>query len=126
LLSFVKKRRVPVPISRLVELEMETALNAMVFRGTIDAAQLAVAKSLIFEMAKQGKFVSAPLSLDDIAAESLLLSPSITVKTGCRTLDLMHIATARLLDCGEFVSTDQRQLKAAKLAGLKAVDLSKS
>jgi len=83
------------------------------------------AKSLLSEMVKQGKFVAVPLSLDEIANESLLLSPLITLKTGCRTLDLMHIATARLLDCREFVSSDQRQLKAAKLAGLKAVDLSK-
>lgn len=32
-LDFVKKRRAPVPISRLIELEMETALKAMAFRG---------------------------------------------------------------------------------------------
>ena len=125
-LSFVTDRRVPVLISRLIELEMETALNAMAFRGLIDANQLAAAKHLILEMVKQGRFVSVALSLDKIASESLRLSPSITLKTGCRTLDLMHIATARLLGCKEFVSSDQRQLKAAKLAGLRVVDLEKN
>ncbi len=124
-LSFLTKRRAPIPVSRLIELEMETALNAMALRKQINTAQLVAAKSLLSEMVKQGKFVAVPLSLDEIANESLLLSPLITLKTGCRTLDLMHIATARLLDCREFVSSDQRQLKAAKLAGLKAVDLSK-
>ena len=125
-LSFVTDRRVPVLISRLIELEMETALNAMAFRGLIDANQLAAVKHLILEMVKQGRFVSVALSLDKIASESLRLSPFLTLKTGCRTLDLMHIATARLLGCKEFVSSDQRQLKAAKLAGLRVVDLEKN
>lgn len=125
ILSFVKKRGVPVLVTRLIELEMETALNAMAFRDHITTAQLATAKTLLTEMTKEGKFVPVGLSLDEIAAESLRLSPSITLKTGCRTLDLMHIASARRLGCKEFVSSDRRQLKAAKLAGLKPLDLSK-
>lgn len=124
-LSFVKKRGVPVPVSKLIELEMETALHAMAFRKHITTAQLATAKNLLAELTKEGKFLPAGLSLDEIAAESLRLSPSITLKTGCRTLDLMHIASARLLGCKEFVSSDQRQLKAAKIAGLKPIDLSR-
>ena len=124
-LSFVRKRKIPVPVSRLIELEMETALNAMAFRGHITAAQLAAAKTLLSELTKEGKFLPVRLSLDEIATESLHLSPAITLKTGCRTLDLMHLATARLLDCKEFVSSDLRQLKAAKVAGLKAINLSR-
>lgn len=76
-------------------------------------------------MTSEGKSAAVGLSLDEIATESLRFSPSITLKNGCRTLDLMHIATARLLGCGEFVSSDQRPLKAAKIAGLKAIDLSR-
>lgn len=124
-LSYVKKRKVSLPVTRLIELEMETALNAMVFREHITSAQLATAKDLLTELTKDGKFLPVGLSLDEITAESLRLSPSITRKTGCRTLDLMHIASARLLGCKEFVSSDQRQLRAAKLAGLNPVDLAK-
>jgi hypothetical protein len=124
-LSFVKRRKVPILVSRLIELEMETALNAMAFREHITRAQLATAKNLLKELTKEGKFLPVGLSLDEIAAESLRLSTAITLKTGCRTLDLMHIAAARLLGCKEFVSTDRRQLTAAKLAGLKPHDLSK-
>lgn len=39
--------------------------------------------------------------------------------SGCRTLDLMHIASALLLGAGGFVSTDKRQCHAAKLCGLR-------
>lgn len=123
-LSFVTKRRIPIPVSPLIELEMETALNAMAFRNHITTTQLAAAKKLLSKLTEEGKFVPVNISLDEIAAESLRLSPVITLKTGCRTLDLMHLATARLLGCKEFVSSDHRQLKAAKVAGLKAIDLS--
>ncbi len=124
-LAFVKRRRSTIPTTRLVELEMETALNALAFRGAITSAELKSSIALIAQMTVQGKFVPTGISLDDIAAESLRLSPRIASKTGCRTLDLMHIASALLLGCPEFVSTDQRQLRAAKLAGLKIIDLSK-
>jgi len=124
-LAFVKRRRAPVPTTRLIELEMETALNALAFRGAITLAELKAAKTLMAGMTTQGKFVRTGLSLDDIAVESLRLSPRLAIKTGCRTLDLMHVASALLLGCRDFVSTDQRQLKAAKLAGLKIVDPSK-
>jgi predicted nucleic acid-binding protein len=124
-LAFVRRRRATIPTTRLIELEMETALNALAFRGAITPAELKAAKSLIAGMTNRGKFVRAELSLDEIADESFRLSSRIAIKTGCRTLDLMHVASALLLGCRVFVSTDQRQLKAAKLAGLKALDLSK-
>jgi predicted nucleic acid-binding protein len=122
--AYVAKRGVSVPFTRLIELEMETALQALCFRGEITGPQLAAARALIAEMVKEGKFRRVDLSLDQIASESLSLSPLITAKTGCRTLDLMHVCTAKLLCASEFVSTDKRQLKAARFAGLRAVDLS--
>ncbi|MBU6179655.1 MAG: type II toxin-antitoxin system VapC family toxin [Verrucomicrobia bacterium] len=124
-LAFVKRRRMTIPTTRLIELEMETALNALTFRGAITTAELKSSRVLISEMIAQGKFSPAGISLDDIALESLRLSARIGPKTGCRTLDLMHIASALMLGSREFVSTDQRQLKAAKLAGLKIIDFSK-
>jgi len=94
-----------VPVSRLIELEMKTALNAMAFRGQITAAQLAAKKTLRIGKTDQRKFVPVRLSRDDIATESLRLSETLARTTGCRTVDLLHIATARF-------------------AGSKAIDLS--
>lgn len=124
-LAYVTRRRLILPTTRLLELEMETALNALAFRGAITPSELKSSKALSAEMISQGKFGPTGLLMDEIVAESLRLSPHIASKTGCRTLDLMHIASALMLGCKEFVSTDQRQLRAAKLAGLKAIDLSK-
>jgi hypothetical protein len=46
----------------------------------------------------------------------------VTVGTGCRTLDLMHLVSAKLLGYSEFVTIDQRQAAGARLAGLSVID----
>ncbi len=121
--EFLSKRRVAVPFSRLMEIEMVNALQALAFRKDISGDQLAGARGLIAELVREGRFRRIDLSLDRIASETLSLAPVITSKTGCRTLDLMHVATAKLLGSSEFVSTDKRQIDAARLCGLSAVNL---
>jgi hypothetical protein len=121
--DFVGERRLVVPLTRLIELEMENTLQALRFRGSLDAGQLAAARGLVADLIREGKFRRVGLSLDAMAAESLCLSPLVTAKTGCRTLDLMQVSAAKLLGSTEFISTDARQLKAAEAAGLAARDL---
>jgi len=121
--EFVARRRVPVPFSRLIEVEIENALQALLFRQEITGEQLAGARALVAGLVRRGQFQKIDLSLEKIATETLSLASVVTSQTGCRTLDLMHVATAKLLGVGEFVSTDKRQIKAAKLCGLHTVDL---
>lgn len=121
--GFVAKRRVPVPLSRLIEVEVENALQALLFRQKITEEQLAGARGLVARLVRKGQFQRVDLSLDKIATETLSLAPVVTAKAGCRTLDLMHVATAKLLGASEFVSTDKRQIEAAKMCGLHTISL---
>lgn len=122
--QFLEKRRVAVPFPKLIEVEVENTLQAMLFRADILPAQLLKCRELVDSLVAEGRFLKIPLSLDVIAAEALVLSPVVTAQTGCRTLDLIHVATAKLLGVEEFVSTDNRQLRAAEVCGLKILDLS--
>lgn len=121
--GFVAMRRIPVPFSRLIEVEIENALQALLFRKEITREQFAGARALVVGLLRRGQFQRVELSLDKIVTETLSLAPVVTSQTGCRTLDLMHVASAKLLGIGEFVSTDKRQIKAAKLCGLQTVNL---
>lgn len=121
--DYIAKQRSPIWFPTLVNLEVENALQALRFRRQLTAVQLAKARNQIEQMKDDGKLVAPVLSMDAMAEEMLRLTPSITSRTGCRTLDLLHIAAARLLPSPKFVSTDKRQLAAAKLAGLTTVDL---
>ncbi len=121
--GFVERRRIPVLFSRLVELEIECALQALLFRQIISGEQLAEARALVRQLVHRGQFRKVDLSLDKVATETLSLAPVCTAGTGCRTLDLMHVAAAKMLSCAEFVTTDQRQIAAARLCGLQAINL---
>jgi len=121
--QFVQERRVSVPLSRLMEIEIENALQVLFFRGEISEEQLAGAGKLVSGLIRGGQFRRIGVSLDRVASECLFLAPILTARTGCRMLDLMHVATAKLLGASEFVSTDKRQIAAARLCGLRVNDL---
>ena len=122
--AYLTKERAPVWFTKIIALEVENTLQAMRFRRQLTPTQLRKTQTLLGELCDEGKLCHTPLSLDAISEEMLRLTPTITSRTGCRTLDLLHIAAARLLPSPVFVSTDKRQLAGAKLGGLSTVDLS--
>ena len=121
--EFLQRRAVAVAYTRLIEIETVNTLHAKRFRKEITSAELKQCLALIGDLLNEGRFFRPSLSLDDVALESLRMLPAITTITGCRTLDLMHVASAKLLGWREFVSSDQRQLQAAAKANLKVVDI---
>lgn len=122
--AFIHRRQLPVWYSRVVLIEVENTLQAMRFRRQLTTRQCNSARSLANQLLSEGKFIEPSLSMDAIADEMLRLAPILTPQTGCRTLDLLHLAAARLLQSPEFISTDRRQLAAARLAGFITHDLS--
>lgn len=121
--AFLQERRLAVPYTKLIEIETINTLYAKLFRKEMTRFQVKGCHNLIADYLNEGRFFRPVLSLADITADALKRVPAVTEATGCRTLDLMHVASAKLLDLSEFVSTDQRQLRAAGVARLKAIDL---
>ena len=120
---FLQRRGVAVAYTRLIEIETVNTLHAKRFRKEMTSSQLKDCLALIEELLTEGRFYRPSLSLDDVALETLHMLPAVTGATGCRSLDLMHVASAKLLGWKEFVSSDQRQLRAAAKAGLKSIDI---
>ncbi len=119
---WLQKHRVAVPYPRLVEVELENTLHAKFFRKEISLKQIDACQSLIQEFLTDGRFFRPELALDDVMIETLKLIPKVTAITGCRTLDLLHIASAKGLGCSEFITADKRQAKAARLLELKVTE----
>lgn len=120
-LTWLQSRNAPVPYTRLVEMEVENTLCAKLFRKEFTAQDFKKAHGLVQDLLMEGMFFRPKLSLDDVFLESLEAMSVATVKTGCRTLDLLHVVSASLLGCSEFVTSDKRQAAAAKIHGLKVV-----
>jgi hypothetical protein len=63
--------------------------------------------------------------VDAVLAQAAELSRAHAARFFARSLDLIHVASAHLLQCGTFGSADDRQLAVAKTTGLKTVDIKK-
>lgn len=121
--KWLNKRRISIPYSRLIEVEFENTLQAKCFRAEIDIRQIRECQKLLRDLLSEGKLFRPELSLDEVMLEALELMPQITPQTGCRTLDLLHVVSAKKLGYSEFVTTDKRQASAAQLLGLEVTEI---
>ena len=108
----------PLPLTPLVALEFRNALRLAVFRQNITEAQRTAAWMLLGQDLAHGIVKLAPANADAVYAEAELLCDQFTATTGVRTLDLLHVAFARILGRTEFLSFDTRQRSLAAHAGL--------
>lgn len=107
----------PLPIWELQEAELHNAFRLKVFRKEItekDADQLA----LQFQALKRKGFYYTP-DLDRAALIPTFHQFSQYTQTlGCRTLDILHVVCAHLIEADTFISYDQRQKQLARAIGL--------
>ena len=105
----------------LHELELVNALQLMVFFKSATAAQVTAARALVETDLKAGVLSSPVAEWKEILGEAVKLAELHTGTIGCRSLDIMHCAAAKVLGASEFVSTDARQRKLAVAMGLNLV-----
>ena len=107
----------------LHELEFLNALQLKFFLKSATAAQVTGARALVDADLKAGVVVQPGGDWKDIFAEAVKLAEQHTGTIGCRSLDILHCAAAKVLTASEFISTDVRQKKLAVAMGLNLVML---
>jgi predicted nucleic acid-binding protein len=109
----VVAQKEPLPVWNFMELEFINALRFKVFLAEMTPEEVERVISLYLERKRGGQYF-APY-LDPIALHELSLQMTVkTPRLGCRALDILHVAAARLCDATLFVTADKRQ---AALAG---------
>ena len=121
--AYVTSRGTSVAIHGLHELELENGLRAKVFRKEVTATQCHEVLTRLAKDIRDGLLVRSPVNWPEVFREAIRVSSAITDRSGCRSLDILHIAAALHWKCSLFVSLDDRQIKAASLAHLKVVDV---
>jgi len=111
----------PLCYTPLHELEFRNALQFKVFLKSATAAQVTAACALVEADEKAGVLVSPIGEWKDIFAEAVTLANQHTATIGCRSLDILHCAAAKVLAATEFITTDSRQKKLASAMGLNLV-----
>ena len=118
---YVLRRRQSLPLSPLHELELKNGLRAKAFRKEASRRSVNAALQHLREDIASGIYVRPPLDWPEVFEVAEALSEHSTAKVGGRSLDLLHVASAKILKVQGFLTFDQRQAILARKAGLKIV-----
>ena len=110
--------RLPLPVmmTSLGELELMNAVQLRVFRNQIAALERRPHASFRADV-EAGVLAIRPMS-EAMYTEARRLASRWTPRLGTRTLDILHVAAAIVLEADSFHTFDDRQKKLAKAAGL--------
>jgi predicted nucleic acid-binding protein len=117
--AHLRGRRSLLPFTWLHELELTNSLLLKVFRGEGTEASVAATLGAVRADVEAGVFYRPQIAWALVFDGALRLSTVYSRQLGTRTLDLLHVAAASLLEAREFITSDQRQSDLAKREGLK-------
>ena len=104
-------RAVPqVPYTQLHDLEVPNAFELLVGRTVMTRHECHSIHAQLHDDLELQRLVRVSLDLDSVFADAYELSRLYTSKFLSRSLDLLHVAAARVATCTTFVSADDRQL----------------
>ena len=113
------ERRGPLPLTPLAMLELRNSFNRAVQRQRITAAERDALWQDVEEDIASGFLAPTPVAAEPLHETARRLSDRYTPTLGTRSLDLLHVAAALVLEAEVFFSFDDRQRKAAAGEGLK-------
>lgn len=96
-----------IALTALHELEIVTAIHLKVFRGEAKPEQASAASALVREDVATGKLVEVEVNWRAAWREASNLAKRHAAITGCRALDTLHCAVAKLLAPTQFISSDR-------------------
>jgi hypothetical protein len=117
-LASVQALSAPLLFTALHRLELRNALGLAVFRGRITPSQNQMVWRDITDDLATGLLAATGTNWYAVMRQAAVLSEQHAPTTGCRSLDVLHIATTLKLGTTEFFSFDARQRALAQLVGL--------
>lgn len=116
--AYIVKAGGPFPLTPFGEAELTNAIELRVFRHEITLGQAKNALARLSSHIVSGTFYAAPLpaAVYDVAQR---LSRKHTATLGTRTLDILHVASALVLEAESFYTFDRRQAQLVRATGMK-------
>lgn len=116
-IHLLKQEHLPLPWTWLHQLELRNAMRLRVFREEITTDQGQASLGLVEADLHNGFFEVVEISPGSVLETAEMLSQTYTQDLGVRTLDILHVAFARVLGVSQFLSFDRRQSTLASQAG---------
>jgi predicted nucleic acid-binding protein len=117
------ERQLPVPWTRLHDVEVTNALRLLHGRGHIGEGELEGLLGHVDEDLRAGRLRRVAIDFEVVCARAVDLSAAHAPTTLARTLDILHVAA--LLEAGltTLISADGRQLAVAEAEGVTTIDI---
>ena len=116
---YLARIRTPLVFTALHALEVRNAFNLGVFRGLFAANDAASAWSNLEADLRAGRLVKVAVKWAVAFRVAANLSEQHSGTLGTRSLDILHIASAKTIRAAELVSFDARQRSLAQRIGLR-------
>ena len=115
--TIITNQATPLPIWDLHQIEFQNALSLKVFREELRADQ---AETLIsnFKQRKKDQIYYTPELDRKEHTDYCLELTAHSRQIGCRSLDIMHVAAAKIYSVDQFITFDSRQADLAEKAGM--------
>jgi predicted nucleic acid-binding protein len=115
------KHSPPLLVTHHGRVELINGIGLARYRGFITEPTSEAALAALDDDFSQGRYVQADLLWRAALKKAGELSRKHTPALGCRSLDVLHVASAVELNLRYFVTFDLRQQQLAKAAGLKLI-----
>ncbi len=111
----------PLPFTAFHRLELRNALSLALFQQRLTPPEVQAAWQEVENDCATGLLVARGGLWHRVTVEAEASAVNDTPVIGCRTLDVLHVAAARLMGLAEFCTFDARQSSLAVRVGLIAV-----
>lgn len=115
---YLSRLRVPLAFTALHALEVRNAFKLGVFRGLITSANATAALANLEADLRAGRLVRTIVNWPVVFRVAARLSDAHSSLLGNRSLDILHVASAKALRSIELISFDSRQRTLASAIGL--------
>jgi predicted nucleic acid-binding protein len=116
--DWVRNNNEAIPWTALHELEFNNAIHLKEFRDEITPEEAGWIRERFTEHEERGVYYRPQLNWIDTFGLAVGLSGKHTKKTGSRSLDILHVAAALVLEADKFLTFDERQSGLADLSGI--------
>jgi predicted nucleic acid-binding protein len=111
----------PLPVAPHGRLEITNDICLAAFRGLIGVEAMRHALASLDNDFDEGRYVPAEIMWRATMRRAIEISRVHTLSLGCRSLDVLHVATALELGVRAFLTFDARRKQLARAVGMKTM-----
>ena len=121
--EWIINQKQPILFTQFHELEMTNAFALKVFRNEISGDSFNAFRNIIEKDKAGGILEVINPDWSEVLLEAIKISKRNSFVIGTRSLDIIHVAAADILNCNTFLTNNRRQLDVALKIGLKTISI---